>query len=111
MIDDLDLDHMINRVVIYVVCGGNLILCGITIYLFLSVRRDIIERIDLVMQQAGVQVEERRPLLGAALPGASGGSCTVLVSRSRHPSAHFPPDDIRNKGIAGPPSNGTRPRQ
>ena len=37
MIDDLDLDHMINRVVIYMVCGGNLLLCGITIYLFLSV--------------------------------------------------------------------------
>ena len=110
-IDDLDLDHLIDRVVMYIVCGGNILLCGITIYLFLSVRHDIIERIDLVIGQAGVQVEERRPLLGAPLPGASGGSCTVAVSQSRHPSTNFLPDEIRNKGIAGPPSNGTRPRQ
>ena len=80
-------------------------------YLFLSVRHDIIEWIDLVMRQAGVQVEGRGPLLGAPLPGASGGSCTVAVSRSRHPSTNFPADEIRTKGIAGPLSIGTRPKQ
>ena len=48
-IDDLNLDHFIDRIVMYIVCGGNLLMCGITIYLFLSVRRDIIGRIDIVM--------------------------------------------------------------
>ena len=74
-IDDLNLDHYIDRIVMYIVCGGNLLMCGIT----------IIGHIDVVMRQAGLHVEERIPLFGAPLPGASGGS-TVAVSRSRHPS-------------------------
>ena len=108
-IDDLNLDHFIDRIVMYIVCGGSLLMCGITIYLFQSVHHDIIRRIDIVMRQAGVHVEERIPLLGAPLPGASGGITTVSVSRSRHPSTNFSADELRTKGIAGPP--GARPRQ
>ena len=67
-IDDLNLDHFIDRIVIYIVCSANMLLCAITIYLFGKVRRDIINGIDQVMKQAGLQVEERRPLLGAPVP-------------------------------------------
>ena len=54
-----------DRIVVYVVTGANMLLCAITIYLFLKVRSDIIGRIDQVMQHAGIRIEERRPLLGA----------------------------------------------
>ena len=48
-IDDLNLDHFIDRIVIYIVCSANILLCAITIYLFLKVWSDIIGRIDQVM--------------------------------------------------------------
>ena len=99
-IDDLNLDHFIDRLVIYIFCGGNMLLCAVTIYLFLRVRRDIIGRIDTVMRQAGVHMKERRPLLGAPLP-ANPGRSTVALSRARSPASTLPLG-IRNQGIAGP---------
>ena len=105
-IDYLNLDHFIDRLVIYIVCSANMLLCAITIYLFLKVQSDIIGRINQVMQHAGIQVEERRPLLGAPVPVLPPAS-TVRVTQARSPSSALPLERIRSQGIAGPTREGT----
>ena len=97
-LDDLDMDHFIDRLVMFIACSGNMVLCAVSIYLFLRVRRDIIDRIDEVMRQAGIRVEERRPLL----PQSGAGPSTVTVTQGRLPSVSTLPATIRNQGIAGP---------
>ena len=67
-LNGLNLDHFMDRIVTYMVSGANMLLCAITIYLFLKVGSDIIGRIDQVMQHGGIRIEERRPLLGAPVP-------------------------------------------
>ena len=104
-IDDLNMDQFIDRLVIYIVCGANMLLCAITIYLFLKVRSDIISRINQVMQHAGIQVEDRRPLLGTPMPVLPPAS-TVRVTRARSPSSGLPLERIRSQGIAGPTPEG-----
>ena len=105
-IDDLNLDHFMDQIVIYMVSGANMLLCAITIYLFLKVRSDIIGRIDKVMQHAGIQVEERRPLLGVPVPVLPPTN-SLRVTRARSPSSGLPLERIRNQGIAGPTREGT----
>ena len=49
-LDRLNFDHFLDRIVVYVVTGATMLLCAITIYLFVKVRSDIIMRIDQVLQ-------------------------------------------------------------
>ena len=67
-LDGLNIDHFMDRIVTWVVRGATMLLCIVTIYLFLKVRSDIIDRINQVLQHAGIRIEERRPLLGALVP-------------------------------------------
>ena len=103
-LNGLNLDHFMDRILTYVVSGANMLLCAITIYLFLKVRSDIIGRIDQVMQHAGIQIEERRPLLGAPVPVLSPANSLRVT---RNPSAGIPFKRIRNQRIAAPTHEGT----
>ena len=81
------------------------LLCAVTISLFMRVWRDIIDRIDQVMRQAGLHVEERRPLLGAPVPVLAPTN-TVRITRVRSPASTLPLERIRSQGIAGPTREG-----
>ena len=101
-LDGLNIDHFIDRIVTWAVSGATMLLCIVTIYLFLKVRSDIIDRIDQVLQHAGIRIEERRPLLGAPVPVIPP---TNQLRVTRSPAAAIPLERIRNQGIAAPGTN------
>ena len=54
VLEDLDLDHFYDRLVIYVMCATTLFMCLITVVLSCKMRLDILERVDTVMRETGV---------------------------------------------------------
>ena len=98
-LDGLNIDHFMDRIVTWVVSGATMLLCIVTIYLFIKVRSEIIDRIDQVLQHAGIRIEERRPLLGAPVPVLPPTN-SLRVTQS--PAAGIPLERIRNQGIAAP---------
>ena len=70
ILDDLDLDHYYDRLVIYIMCGMTLCICMLTVTLSCKMRQDSIERIDTVMRETGInaivradQPSEGEPLI------------------------------------------------
>ena len=102
-LDGLNLDHFMDLIVVYVVTGANMLLCAITIYLFLKVWSNIIGRIDQVMQHAGIRIEESRPLLGAPVPVLPPQNSLRVTQNN--PSSRASLDRIRSHGIAAPGSS------
>ena len=102
-LEGLNLDHFMDRIVVYVVTGANMLLCAITIYLFVKVKSDIIMRIDQVLQRAGIRIEESRPLLGAPVPVLPPANSLRVTQNSS--SSRAPLDRIRSQGIAAPGSS------
>ena len=98
-LEELDLDHFIDRFVIYIVCAANMVLCSISIYLVLMVRRDIIRRIDEVRKKAGIRVEEHIPLLPQ---GGAGERSNIVITQEPPRGPLALPDNVMAQGIAPP---------
>ena len=101
-LDGLNFDHFLDQIVMYVVTGATMLLCAITIYLFVKVRSDIILRIDQVLQRAGIRIEESRPLLGAPVPVLPPLNSVRVMQNGL--SSRTPFERIRDQGIAPPGS-------
>ena len=101
-LDSLNFDHFLDRIVVYVVTGATLLLCVITIYLFVKVRSHIILRIDQVLQRAGIRIEESRPLHGAPVPVLPPANSVRVMQNGS--SSRTPLERIRGQGIAPPGS-------
>lgn len=54
VLEDLDLDHFYDRLVIFIMCGVTLVMCVITVLMSCKMRLDILQRVDTVMRETGV---------------------------------------------------------
>merc|ERR1712082_13692 len=54
VLEDLGLDHFYDRLVIFVMCGITLVMCVITVLMSCKMRLDILQRVDTVMRETGV---------------------------------------------------------
>ena len=70
ILDDLDLYHYYDRLVIYIMCTVTLGMCMLNIILSCKMRQDILDRVDTVMRETGInsivradQPSEGEPLI------------------------------------------------
>ena len=90
ILDDLDLDHYYDRLVIYIMCAATLFMCLITVIMSCKMRLDILDRVDTVMRETGINsivradppISKNEPLMSGYRSGTKSKTRRVPISIS-----------------------------